>query len=669
LSTRLNKLLAERGLGARRKCDALIQEGRVRVNGEIVREPGTQVEPGRDRIEVAGRPLPVPAPLRYFALHKPVGVITTLDDPEGRRTIRDFLPPGRRLFPVGRLDADTSGLLLLTNDGELAHHLMHPRYGVEKVYRVRVDAPPTEGQLVRLSRGVEFEPGIRSSPARVRRLTVDRGGAVEIAIHEGRYRQVRRMCEAVGLNVLALHRAAYGPLRLGHLERGMWRELSEAEVSALRAASARPGSREGAPQRRGEFFSARRGVYPTGPRSERAEDGGPPKRGRRAGSREAKRIEAELGRAVRGERVRDAHRTFDRPGTRPDRERREPREPKSFERAPRPERGPKSFERSPRPEREPRAPRSFDRRGPRRESTEGTRESFARRGPRPERAPLERNGPRSFDRSGPRREGAEATRAPRSFERPGPRRDGAEKIRAPRSFDRPGTRREGAAAGRAPRSFDRRGPRREGAETGRAPRSFDRPGARREGVEKGRAPRSFDRRGPRPEAIERGRAPRSFDRKGARPVSVVKSRAPRSFDRRGPRPERVASRSFDRPRSRPAHDRPRDGSFDRGGSRPRRGGDGGGARPRSFERRPGPERSAFPRSAPSGRRGPSARPAGRRGAARPGARGADRPPRAPRSGARSSPRSGPRSGQNPRRLERGDSMERGRGPRRPRGRF
>ena len=129
MSLRLNKLLAQRGVGARRKCDALIQQGRVRGNGRVVLEPGTRVEPDRDRVEVSGRPLPPPAALRYYALHKPVGVISTLDDPEGRRTIRDLLPPGSRLFPVGRLDADTSGLLLLTNDGELAHRLMHPRYG------------------------------------------------------------------------------------------------------------------------------------------------------------------------------------------------------------------------------------------------------------------------------------------------------------------------------------------------------------------------------------------------------------------------------------------------------------------------------------------------------------------------------------------------------------
>src|SRR5262245_37003019 len=161
---RLNKLLAMRGLGARRKCDALIQAGSVRVNGTVVREPGVRVEPDRDRVEVHGRPLPGRSLPRYLMVHKPVGVITTLDDPAGRPTVRGLLPPGPRLFPVGRLDAETSGLLVVTNDGDLAHHLMHPRYGVRKVYRVRTDRPPDPEQLRRLRSGVEFERRVTSAP-------------------------------------------------------------------------------------------------------------------------------------------------------------------------------------------------------------------------------------------------------------------------------------------------------------------------------------------------------------------------------------------------------------------------------------------------------------------------------------------------------------------------
>jgi 23S rRNA pseudouridine2605 synthase len=175
-------------------------------------------------------------------LHKPVGVLTTLDDPEGRHTVREFLPPGPRLFPVGRLDADTSGLLLLTNDGELAHRLTHPRYGVAKVYRVRLAGPPAADQVRRLRDGVAIEPGVVTSPAEVRVRNARPGRSeIEIVLHEGRYRQVRRMCEAVGLTVTALHRAAYGPLRLGGLARGEVRALTAFEVAKLREESARPG--------------------------------------------------------------------------------------------------------------------------------------------------------------------------------------------------------------------------------------------------------------------------------------------------------------------------------------------------------------------------------------------------------------------------------------------
>ncbi len=281
---RLNKLMAERGIGARRKCDELIEAGAVRVNGEVVVTLGVKVDPDKDRVMVSGKPLPGPVRSRYFALYKPVGVITTLDDPEGRPTIRQLLPPGLRLYPVGRLDADTSGLLLVTNDGDLAHRLMHPRYGVEKLYRVLVTSHPNPSQVARLSRGVMYEPGVRSAPARVRvRDRIARGHVLEIAIHEGRYRQVRRMCEAVDLEVVALHRWGYGPLRLGELERGMWRELSTEEVRLLRIACSGPGTaaapreRAGRPRRvlaggigfaalrRGERPGAARGPEPSRP--------------------------------------------------------------------------------------------------------------------------------------------------------------------------------------------------------------------------------------------------------------------------------------------------------------------------------------------------------------------------------------------------------------------
>jgi 23S rRNA pseudouridine2605 synthase len=213
----------------------------VKVNGTVELEPGRRVEPAVDQVTVRGRPLPGPSTLRYLLVHKPIGMITTLHDPEGRPTVRQLLPPGPRLFPVGRLDADTSGLLLVTNDGELAHRLMHPRHGVEKRYRVLLDRLPSPHELARLRAGTPIEPGITSGPADVRIKAVRSSRAIiEIRIHEGRYRQVRRMCESVGLTVKALHRFGYGPLHIGKLPRGGVRPLTGFELRRLKAASMRP---------------------------------------------------------------------------------------------------------------------------------------------------------------------------------------------------------------------------------------------------------------------------------------------------------------------------------------------------------------------------------------------------------------------------------------------
>ena len=278
MTVRLNKFLADRGVASRRHCDRLIAEGRVSVNGRRVSEAGTKVEEMRDKVSVDGRAVGGRETHVYYVLNKPVGVITTLDDPEGRRTVRELLPRGARVFPVGRLDADTSGLLLLTNDGELAHRLMHPRYGVVKVYRVRLGREPRADQLRRVAAGVRFGAGAVSAPARVRRIDPGFDAImIEVAVHEGRFRQVRRMCEAVGLEVTGLHRVGYGPLRLGPLARGMFRELSEDEVSRLRSESARPGGTGSRERPRG-----------AGPRAGKAAPGRPsaPKRASRP-SREA----------------------------------------------------------------------------------------------------------------------------------------------------------------------------------------------------------------------------------------------------------------------------------------------------------------------------------------------------------------------------------------------
>jgi 23S rRNA pseudouridine2605 synthase len=240
VTVRLNKLLADRGLAARRKCDSLIKDGEVRVDGEIVREPGTRIDPARQHVTVSGRALPAEKPDAYYALHKPVGVLTTLADPGGRPTVKNYLPRGGpRLFPVGRLDFDTSGLLLVMSDGDLAHRLMHPRYEIAKTYHLTLAELPTARALAQLGMGVEFAPGEKSRPARVETLGRT---LVALTIAEGRNRQVRRMCAALGLDLTALARVRVGPIELGDLPLGAVRPLTREEVRALRNAVSGAGA-------------------------------------------------------------------------------------------------------------------------------------------------------------------------------------------------------------------------------------------------------------------------------------------------------------------------------------------------------------------------------------------------------------------------------------------
>jgi 23S rRNA pseudouridine2605 synthase len=231
---RLAKYLAHAGVASRRAAEMLIVAGRVRVDGEFVRDPARDVDE-HNRVAVDGRELSgVEAPVVY-ALHKPVGTLSTASDPGGRPTVVELIPERRRLYPVGRLDADSSGLILLTNDGALANRLTHPRYEVPKTYRVRVGrAPVSERALSALRAGLQLEDG-PTAPANARRLHGG-GDDLELTIREGRNRQVRRMCDAVGHPVLALQRVAFGPLRLGALAPGEHRRLTAAELGVLRGA-------------------------------------------------------------------------------------------------------------------------------------------------------------------------------------------------------------------------------------------------------------------------------------------------------------------------------------------------------------------------------------------------------------------------------------------------
>jgi 23S rRNA pseudouridine2605 synthase len=233
---RLQKVLAQAGLGSRRRCEELIERGRVRVNGEVA-VLGRRVDPDVDVVEVDGAQIGVRPGLVHLLLNKPTGVITTAEDTHGRPTVVDLVPAEPRVFPVGRLDADSEGLLLLTNDGDLAHRLTHPSFGVPKEYLVEVEGVPSRGALRRLRQGVELDDGI-TQPAKVAVLG---DGVVRITIHEGRNRQVRRMCDAVGHPVRRLVRTRIGPLADRDLPPGEWRALSQDEVRALeRAAVARP---------------------------------------------------------------------------------------------------------------------------------------------------------------------------------------------------------------------------------------------------------------------------------------------------------------------------------------------------------------------------------------------------------------------------------------------
>lgn len=232
---RLQKFLAHAGVASRRKAEDFIVAGHVRVNGTVVRELGTTVSE-RDRVELAGKLVRLPQEKRYLVLHKPASVMTTMRDPAGRRTVASLVPrDGGRVVPVGRLDYDTSGVLLLTNDGDLAHVLTHPRYGVEKTYRAVVQGRLQGEDMKRFVAGMALGDG-KAAPAKVRVIRASSSASeLDITIHEGRNRQVRRMFEATAHPVLSLVRLRFGPLSLGDLRAGTWREATEKELSELRA--------------------------------------------------------------------------------------------------------------------------------------------------------------------------------------------------------------------------------------------------------------------------------------------------------------------------------------------------------------------------------------------------------------------------------------------------
>jgi 23S rRNA pseudouridine2605 synthase len=228
---RIAKYLAHAGVASRRASEEIISAGRVTVDGEVVLNLATAIENGQ-QVAVDGKEIALEATTEVWALNKPIGVVSTASDTHGRKTVTDLVKSDRRLYPVGRLDSDTTGLILLTNDGELANVLTHPRYEVPKVYVARVHGRPGLKQLRELREGVLLDDG-KTSPANVRAIEPD---LLEITIREGRKRQIKRMCDAVGHRVLELKRVAFGPLRLGDMREGAVRKLDPAEVQRLRDA-------------------------------------------------------------------------------------------------------------------------------------------------------------------------------------------------------------------------------------------------------------------------------------------------------------------------------------------------------------------------------------------------------------------------------------------------
>ncbi len=235
---RIQKILSSAGICSRREAEELILEGRVKVNGRVVTELGAKADTDEDVIKVGSKVIRPEARKLYLVLNKPKGFISTLSDPQGRRTVIDLLGKlGHRVYPVGRLDYDSEGLLLLTNDGEFANLIMHPSKEVDKTYEVKVDGVMTDADLAKLASGVKLKDGM-TAPARVKKLKLTRANSwVEITIHEGRTRQVRRMCDAVGHPVLKLRRTKIGPVDLRGVASGKYRELTTREVKALEKAA------------------------------------------------------------------------------------------------------------------------------------------------------------------------------------------------------------------------------------------------------------------------------------------------------------------------------------------------------------------------------------------------------------------------------------------------
>jgi len=248
---RIQKILSSAGLCSRREAEAFITEGRVKVNGKVITELGAKADAEQDVIKLGNKVVRPPAVKIYLLMNKPRGCITTLKDPQGRQTVIDILGRGApRVFPVGRLDYETEGLLLLTNDGEFANAVMHPSQELPKCYEVKVDGVMSESDLSAMAHGIRLKDGM-TAPAKVRKMKLtDKNSWIEVTIHEGRYRQVRRMCEALGHPALKVKRTKIGPVILRGTPLGAYRDLTTSEVRSLLGAGGKDQEKMGAPKRR-----------------------------------------------------------------------------------------------------------------------------------------------------------------------------------------------------------------------------------------------------------------------------------------------------------------------------------------------------------------------------------------------------------------------------------
>jgi len=241
---RIQKVIADAGISSRRAAERLLLQGRIVVNGQVVNELGTKVDPSRDHIRVDGKLIPSAQPKVYMMLHKPQGCVSTLDDPEGRKTIKDFFPGSSlRLYPIGRLDFNTEGLILLTNDGDFSAHLLHPRSHIPRTYVVKISGILTDQNIAQLQKGVLLDDGV-TAPCRINKLKkLSTNSWLEVTLYEGRKRQIRRMMETAGCSVIRLKRIGFGPIRLGTLPPRQSRPLEIEELSQLRTALARSQKR------------------------------------------------------------------------------------------------------------------------------------------------------------------------------------------------------------------------------------------------------------------------------------------------------------------------------------------------------------------------------------------------------------------------------------------